>query len=90
MIHCEEGLKQAQYWIAELERSLNRLRRRVLPINEQKFRIMAEGYIMEICRLREEIDEYLGIASFTGPAPRPSGPGTRVRRKVLYTQEPGT
>jgi len=70
MIRCEEGLKQAQYWLAELERSLNQLRRRVLPINEQKFRIMAEGYIMEICRLREEIDEYLGIASFAESTPR--------------------
>jgi len=70
MIHSEAGLEETRELIVELERSLNRLRRRVLPINEQKFRIMAEGYIMEICRLREEIDEYLGIASFAESAPR--------------------
>ena len=70
MIHSEAGLEETRELIVELERSLNRLRRRVLPINEQKFRIMAEGYIMEICRLREEIDEYLGITSFAESAPR--------------------
>ena len=72
MIRCEEGLKQAQYWLAELERSLNGLRQRVQPVNEQKFRLMAEGYVSQIRQLREEIDEYLGIVPFDNqPTLRP-------------------
>ena len=72
MIRCEEGLKQAQYWLAELERSLDGLRQRVQPVNEQKFRLMAEGYVSQIRQLREEIDEYLDIVPFDNqPTLRP-------------------
>ena len=74
MIHSEAGLEETQELIVELERSLDRLRRRVQPINEQKFRIMAEGYVLQIHRLREEIDEYLGIVSFNDPGSRPQVP----------------
>ena len=74
MIYTEEGLKETQELIADMERSLNGLRRRVKPINEQKYRIMAEGYISQIRQMREEIDEYLGIMPFADPAPNPQVP----------------
>jgi len=61
MIYTEEGLKETQGLVADMERSLDVLRRRSKPINEQKYRIMAEGLISQIRQMREEIDEYLGI-----------------------------
>ena len=74
MIYTEEGLKKTQELIVDLEQSLNGLRQRVKPINEQKYRIMAEGYISQIRQMREEVDEYLGIVPFADPAPSPQVP----------------
>ena len=70
MIITEEGLKETQELLADLERSLNGLRQRVKPINEQKYRIMAQGFISQIRQMREEIDEYIGIVPFCDPVPK--------------------
>ena len=69
MIYTEEGLKKTQELVADLERSLEELRRSVLPINEQKYHIMAAGCISQIRQMREEIDEYLGIVPYNVLAP---------------------
>jgi len=74
MIYTEEGLKEAQEFVANLERSLNGLRQRMDPANGQKYRIMAEGFISQIRQSREEIDEYLGIVSFYDPVPETQVP----------------
>ena len=74
MIYTEEGLKQTQELIADLERSLDELRRRVKPINEQKYRIMAAGCESHIRQMREEIDEYLGIVPYNDPVPESEVP----------------
>ena len=74
MIYTEEGLKKTQELIVDLEQSLNGLRQRVKPINEQKYRIMAEGYISQIRQMREEIDEYLGIVPYRDPVPAAQAP----------------
>ena len=67
MIYTEEGLKETQELLADLERSLDGLRRRVQPVNEQKYHIMAQGFISQIRQMREEIDEYIGIVPFSDP-----------------------
>jgi hypothetical protein len=69
MIITEEGLKETQYWVAEIERMLNDLRKRVQPISEQKFRIMASGCISQIRKMRAEIDEYIGITAYNNFVP---------------------
>ena len=74
MIYTEAGLKKTQTMLVEMEQALNDLRREVKPISEQKYRIMAEGFISQIRQMREEIDEYLGIVPFADPAPSPQVP----------------
>jgi len=74
MIYTEEGLKETQELLADLERSLDGLRRRVKPINEQKYHIMAQGFISQIRQMREEIDEYIGIVPFRDPVPETQVP----------------
>ena len=69
MIYTEAGLKKTQKMVTEMEQSLNRLQREVKPISEQKYRIMAEGFISQIRQMREEIDEYLGIVPYNDPVP---------------------
>ncbi|GHT16983.1 hypothetical protein FACS1894189_2050 [Planctomycetales bacterium] len=64
MIHSEKGLMKTQELVTELERSLVELRHRIQPVNEPKYRLMAEGYISQLRQLREEIDEYIGISVF--------------------------
>jgi len=74
MIYTEAGLKKTQKMLVEMEQSLNRLRREVKPISEQKYRIMAEGYISQIRQMREEVDEYLGIVPYNDPIPKTQVP----------------
>jgi primosomal protein N'' len=74
MIYTEAGLKKTQKMLVEMEQSLNRLRREVKPISEQKYRIMAEGYISQIRQMREEVDEYLGIVPYNDPVPKTQVP----------------
>ena len=69
MIYTEEGLKETQELIVDLEQALNRLRREVKPINEQNYRIMAEGFFSQIRQMREEVDEYIGNVPFRDPVP---------------------
>ena len=74
MIYTEEGLKKTQEHITDMERSLNRLRREVKPISEQKYRMMAAGFISQIRQIRKEVDEYLGIVSFYDSVPESQVP----------------
>ena len=74
MIYTEEGLKETQELIVDLERSLNRLRREVKPINEQNYHIMAQGFISQIRQMRAEVDEYIGLVPFNAPVPEQQVP----------------
>ena len=74
MIYTEFGFKQTQELIANMELALADLRRRVLPINPQKYHIMAKGCISQILAMRAEIDEYLGIVSSKDSKPKPQTP----------------
>jgi hypothetical protein len=84
MIYTEEGLKQNQYWIAEFEHILDDLRQRVKPINEQKYRIIAYGFVLLIRKMRAEIDEYIGITAYNNfVPPKKSEPVPETQEAVL-------
>lgn len=44
------------------ERTLISLKKKVYPVNPQKYSILAEPYLEYINRLRTEKDEYIGLA----------------------------
>lgn len=49
--------------LARVERALEAIRSDILPLNEKRYHLMAEGYIEQIHALRAQIDVYLGIES---------------------------
>ncbi len=61
MIANERELQRTKEQRARLEDALAELRQQVYPQSLQRFRLMAESYIDEIEKLRNRIDEYLGI-----------------------------
>ena len=74
MIYTEEGLKETQEMVVEMEQALNRLRKEIKPFNEQQYSIMSQGLISQIRQMREEIEEYLGIVPFRDPVPETQVP----------------
>ena len=69
MIYTEEGLKETQEMVVEMEQAQNRHWREIKAFNEQQYSIMTQGLISQIRQLCEEIEEYLGIAPFRDPVP---------------------
>ncbi len=63
MIENEEQLQQTRLAIINLESSLASLNREVLPINPQRFVLMAEPVIGQIRELRHEVEVYIGLTS---------------------------
>jgi hypothetical protein len=61
MIQNEAELAQSMEQMERMYRALARLRSEVAPVSDAKFRLLAEGPIDEIRKLRREIDDYLGI-----------------------------
>jgi hypothetical protein len=61
MIKSDAELEVNLEWIATFYRTIARLRREIAPSNYRNYEIMAEGPIEQIRRLRQEIDEYLGV-----------------------------
>ena len=61
MIANDAELRQTREQLALLEEAIAELRRRVYPQSIDRFRLMAESYLDEVERLRNRIDEYLGI-----------------------------
>jgi hypothetical protein len=62
MIENDEQLEVVRSQLAHAERALSALRRDVLPKNASMYGVMSESYIELIHALRQDIDEYLGIA----------------------------
>jgi hypothetical protein len=56
----DEQLNQSVEQLARLYRALAALRKDVLPVNANRFALMAEGPQDEIRRLQKSIDEYVG------------------------------
>lgn len=67
MIESIEQKKQAEEQIKKLESALVTLREKLLPNREKQFKAMASGYVNKIRELREEIDEFTGMAIFNVP-----------------------
>lgn len=66
MIRSDAEMEQNLELIETMYRAIAELRRRIAPQNYTNFQIMAEGPVEQIRRLRQEIDDYLGINEETG------------------------
>ncbi len=64
MLTNDEQFRQTQELLEKLEQNLASLKEKILPINPERFHLMAEAYFEHIIELREEIDEYIGIRQF--------------------------
>jgi hypothetical protein len=63
MIHNDEHLQETRLAIANLESVLASLKHDVLPKNPERFAIMAEPAVVDIMKLRAEVDEYIGLTA---------------------------
>ena len=66
MKNSQKELDLMQNQVARVERALDAIRQDILPMNEARFRLMAEGYIKQIQSLRIQIDRHLGIDTAEG------------------------
>jgi len=63
MIESDAQLDQTRQALTRLETALGSLRNRVRGANPALFEAMAQDYVEDIRRLREEIDAYLGVTA---------------------------
>lgn len=63
MIESDAQLTQAVEQMDRMYAALAELRSRVQSQSQEWFEVMAAGPIEEIRRLREEVDEYLGVST---------------------------
>jgi hypothetical protein len=90
MIRNDEGLRQTQAALADLERGLAALRQRRQSMHPTWYDVSADPYIEHILRMRAEIDAYLGIPAGRKPDTDAAGNDTSCGPDVeLSAQEPG-
>jgi|GEM_PF-993625 len=63
MIADESQLQRTREAIVDLESAVEALKREVLPVNAERFALMAEPVIEDIRKLQSEVDEYVGISA---------------------------
>ncbi len=63
MIENDNQLNQTRLAINDLESAMAALKRDVLPLNEERFAVMAEPIIDHIRELRQQVEEYVGITA---------------------------
>ena len=63
MIENDGQLHQTRLAIADLESAMAALKRDVLPLNVERFALMAEPVIEQIRELRRQVEEYVGITA---------------------------
>ncbi len=61
MIENDDQLNQTRLAINDLEAAMAALKRDVLPLNAERFAVMAEPIVDHICELRQQVEEYVGI-----------------------------
>jgi hypothetical protein len=61
MIQNEGQLKLTETQLARLERALAALKAEVYPKSPERFFLLAEAYVDEIRKLRQEIDDFIGL-----------------------------
>ncbi len=72
MITSDEQLKVNLELIASMYQAIASLRRDIAPRNFRNYEILAEGPIEQIRRLRQEIDEFLGVHTGGSPEGEPA------------------
>lgn len=63
MIENEEQLTQTRLAINDLESALAALKREVLPLNPERFALMAEPIVDHIRELRSQVEDYVGMTA---------------------------
>jgi hypothetical protein len=63
MIENDNQLNQTRLAINDLESAMAALKRDVLPLNEERFAVMAEPIVEHIRELRQQVEEYVGITA---------------------------
>ena len=63
MIENEEQLAQTRLAINDLESALVALKRDVLPLNAERFAVMAEPIVDHIRALRSQVEDYVGMTA---------------------------
>ena len=63
MIENEEQLAQTRLAINDLESALAALKRDVLPLNAERFAVMAEPIVDHIRALRSQVEDYVGMTA---------------------------
>jgi hypothetical protein len=63
MIENEEQLRQTRIAINDLESALAALKRGVLPLNPERFAVMAEPLMDHIRALRLQVEDYVEITA---------------------------
>ena len=61
MIENDDQLNQTRLAIHDLESAMAALKRDVLPLNPERFAVMAEPIVDHIRELRQQVEEYVGI-----------------------------
>ena len=79
MIENDHQLNQTRLAIADLESAMAALKRDVLPLNTERFAVMAEPVVEQIRELRHEVEEYVGIIVATQVWQMNTNPSTEVR-----------
>ncbi len=63
MIENDGQLNQTRLAINDLESAMAALKRDVLPLNAERFAVMAEPIVDHIRELRQQVEEYVGITT---------------------------
>jgi hypothetical protein len=63
MIENEDQLRQTRAAINDLESAVAALKREVLPLNPERFAIMAEPLVDHIRALRLQVEDYVGMTA---------------------------
>ncbi len=63
MIENDDQLNQTRLAINDLEAAMAALKRDVLPLNAERFAVMAEPIVDHIRELRQQVEEYVGITA---------------------------
>lgn len=79
MIENDHQLNQTRLAIADLESAMAALKHDVLPLNVERFVVMAEPVVEQIRELRREVEEYVGITLATQAWQTNSNPSADVR-----------
>ena len=76
MISDEKRLEVTLQQMTHILRALDDVKQNVLPRNPQMFAVMAEGYVDQLARLREEVESYLAVT-------KSAGKGEEIVRKPM-------